>query len=283
LEREVAELKAAIVELIQAREAAETADPTQPTGDAEAYKVAADLRAKLADVAQAKAEAESASHAQEVEKDRLVAQLRVIEQGGDRRQAADKDRLQADLNSAEATLKQKMAEVRKLEAQIQALSQKLKSAQDAAQRGGGESRRQPIGARVVQDREVEEIILRKVDGKWEIVIPRAARSLGAGKAGWQVAPAPERPRIVVTPDVPRAARPVIAKPIELKTPSRSAPADRDSRLDQLEKKVDKILQQLEQMRREMTPGRRGAVLPLEGGPDDVVLPLRVIVDAPAER
>jgi hypothetical protein len=169
------------------------------------------------------------------------------------------------------------------QAEINALTHKLQDAEIVVQRGAGDGRDQPARPRVVRDQPVEEIILRKVDGKWEVIVPKSARTVEPEKVGWDVVPGTERRRIAVVPDTSgKERRPVILNPIEIRA-RRPSTSDRDARLDELEKKIDKVLQQLEQLRRKVAPGRRGAALPTDDGPDNVVLPLRVILDAPPER
>jgi hypothetical protein len=200
------------------------------------------------------------------------------------------DDVKAQLELAERDLKRELllqpwqrSQVDHFQAEVDFLKDKLKRAEVVVQRGADDGRNQPARPRVIRDQAVEEIILRKVDGKWEVVVPRSVRTAEPAKSGWEVAPGTERRRIAVVPDMAGTERrPVILNPIEIRA-RRSPPTDRDARLDELEKKIDKVLQQLEQMRRQMAPGRRGAVLPTDDCPDNVVLPLRVILDTPPER
>jgi uncharacterized coiled-coil protein SlyX len=196
---------------------------------------------------------------------------------------AQRELLERDLKRELLLQPWQQSQVESLQAQIHALTHKLQDAEVVVQRGAGDGRDQPARPRVVRDQVIEEIILRKVDGKWEVVVPRSVRTAEPAKSGWEAVPGIVRPRIAVGPDTSGAERrPVILNPIEIRA-RRSPTTDRDARLDELEKKIDKVLQQLEQMRRQMAPSRRGAALPTDDGPDNVILPLRVILDVPPDR
>jgi hypothetical protein len=271
-EKLVAQLKAQIDALIQDRVAAE-ARQAPPRPDASREEMAA-LRAELAQLMKARAGAEFAGYAQEAEKERAQAELLKLDALKlSAAQVSEREKYVAELRRAEAVAQQKAAEVREVEVQVQRLTNRLQAAQSGAQgAGGGVRTEQPqrYRAEIMAGNPVEEIILRKVNGKWEVAAPTTARIPAmANVIGWQALPAREQPRAAA---VIRAAAPYVG----VRAPASARPLD--ARIDDLDKKLDKVLQQLEQLRREMRGGRPGAVLPPEGAPDRLARPVRIIVD-----
>jgi hypothetical protein len=275
-DRQIAELKAKIdemlsdVELFQER----VVDPEAKPAMAEARGQIKELKARLSQLMKERAGAEFAGYAQEAEKE--VAQARLKELQAQLAQQADRakgetDSLEAQLKRIEAARQQKAAEVRELEARIREMTAKMKAGQPGqpARQPAGQPHYQPLEWRFDfapgQAEPAEEITLRKVNGKWEVVNPRAKQ--------------PDQPRrVILTPDGAEAGgKRIMLNPIEIQTTPPNRPASSNSRIDELEKKIDKALQQLEQMRREMNRGRPGAALTPQGAID-----LGVIIDGDVE-
>jgi hypothetical protein len=281
-EHELAQLRLKLDGLLQ--EAAGEPVVIAADGDEEGRIEIVQLKANLADAMKARAAAEFSGYVQEVAKENAVAQLRRYEAlQVAQPQAGERDKAMAELKRAEAAIQQKMAEVRELEARIRAISQKMQTAEVAAKRAGEASAQRVINRVEMAGDQVEEITLRKVNGKWEIVGPKTVRVVGASKVlQYEAKPVPQ-PRIGVVREVtmPQAANKVIelrkeAGPIRFTAPQ---PAPTGSRLDELEKKMDKVMQQLEQIRRDMNRGRSRSDGTPEGAPERVRVLLANEVEA----
>ncbi len=266
-DRQIAELKAKIDELTGELKAFETLfrDPSTPPEKRTDYQnQTAQLRTQLAKLMKDRAGAEFAGYAQEAEKEVAQALLKEIQaklaQQADRAKQGETDSLETQLKRIEMVRQQRAAEVQDLEAKIREISAKLKAAQPGRQ-PAGEAKDQAMEWRFEfapgQTEAAEEIVLRKVNGKWEVVNPKAKQ--------------PDQPRVRVVPGGSEpAGQRIIVNPVEIHTnppatPNR--PGSPNSRIDELEKKIDKALQQLEQMRRDMNRGRPGAALTPEAPKD----------------
>jgi hypothetical protein len=269
-ERELAATRAKLDGLL--KEAAGNPIVIEVAGDDGARTEVLQLKAKLTDAMKARAAAEFSGYAQEVEKERAVAQLKRLDAiQFTQAQPAEREKAEMELPQAQAVIQQKMAEVRELEAKIRALAEKMKAAEATAARTAAQVGQAQNRFQVVSDK-ADEIVLRKVDGKWEIVAPKTARAVEAPKAvTLELKSKADQPRIAVMP----GAAPAGKKDVEFRfdfgqpppTAKPATPASIGSRLDELEKKMDKVMQQLEQIRREMNRGRSGAGLNPEGSPD----------------
>jgi hypothetical protein len=267
----IAELKASIEKLdkiIQEWEL-KARNPEAEPGYAKARTEMQDVKAKLAQAMKDRAGAEFAGYAQDAEKEAVEARLKALQgalaQQADRAKEDETARLKDELKKIEAVRQQRAKEVQDLEAKIRALSEKLKAGQPARP-AGGDARAQPewrLEFAPAQHQAVEEIILRKVDGKWEVVNPKARQ--------------PEQPRRVEVVPAEMGGRRVILNPIEVRPGTPGQPASPASRIDELEKKIDRALQQIEQLRREMNRSRSGAALTPEATPEAPKV-LRVILD-----
>ncbi len=144
---------------------------------------------------------------------------------------------EAELNKLQAQLEMKLKEVQDAEAKIRELREKLGQVEGRQVRArevlATYYRLQLKGAK---DGDQQEIILRKVNGKWEIVDPKTV-------VGEKIETITVPYRIRVNPE----AQPKLA-------PGSPAPtkADPDRRLDDLEKKLEKIMRQIEEMQKEIT-------------------------------
>jgi hypothetical protein len=271
-DKEIAELKAKIDTLLRERAVYENlaSDPsTPPDKKAEYTDTMANLRAQLAKLMKDRAGAEFAGYAQDAEKEAVEARLKALQgalaQQADRVKEDETARLKDELKKIEAVRQQRAKEVQDLEAKIRALSEKLKAGQPARP-AGGDARPQPewrFEFAPAQHQAVEEIILRKVDGKWEVVNPKALQ--------------PEQPRRVEFVPAESGGRRVILNPVEVRPGMPGQPASPASRIDELEKKIDRALQQIEQLRRERNRSRSGAALTPEATPEAPKV-IRVILD-----
>ncbi len=154
--------------------------------------------------------------------------------------ATDAEKMRAELKALEALLQQRLAESQKLKADIAAALAKMKAAEAPKEVTSGR-----IVLRFDDGQGADEIVLRKVDGKWTIVpaTPKEgffrAIELPAGVA--PVPPPPEKP---------------ILRP-QARTPDpKAVPADANQRIDNLEKKLDKVMEALEKMHKEMDGSRK---------------------------
>jgi len=276
-DREIAELKAKIDGLTKEVKAFEALfrDPsTSPEKKNEYQNQTEQLRAQLAKLMKERAGAEFAGYAQEAEKEVAQARLKELQaqiaQQADRAKQGETNSLEVQLKRIDAVRQQRAAEVQELEAKIREMSAKLKAGQ-AAHQPAGQAKDQQFELRFdfapTQSEAAEEIILRKVNGRWEVVNPKAKQ--------------PEQPRFRVVPGGSETGgKRVIMNPIELQFNQPTSPNRQtapNSRIDELEKKIDRALQQLEQMRRDMNRGRPGAALTPE-----VPNGLRVIIDGDVE-
>jgi hypothetical protein len=273
-DREIAELKAKIDGLTKEVKAFEALfrDPsTSPEKRSEYQNQTEQLRAQLAKLMKDRPGAEFAGYAQEAEKEVAQARLKELQaqlaQQADRAKRGETDSLEAQLKRIEAVRQQRAAEVQELEAKIREMSAKLKATQSGRQ-PAGQAKDQAMEWRFEfapgQTEAAEEIVLRKVNSKWEVVNPKAKQ--------------PEQPRFRLAPSgFEPDGRRIIVNPIEIERNSPNRQASPNSRIDELEKKIDKALQQLEQMRRDMNRGRPGAALTPE-----VPNGLRLIIDGDLE-
>jgi chaperonin cofactor prefoldin len=165
--------------------------------------------------------------------------------------ASDGQPESADLAKLKAQLEMKLKEIQDTEAKIRAIREQLREV-------GGVGREEPrdrvayrLRLETAKGGEPQEIILRKSGGKWEVVDPKSV-------AGHDVETivVPSRLHMagvgdiwrqggVVTRDGKRVVLPAEAVPV---LPAR---VDADRRIDELEKKLEKILQRIEQMQKEL--------------------------------
>jgi beta-lactamase regulating signal transducer with metallopeptidase domain len=157
----------------------------------------------------------------------------------------------ADLAKLKAQLAMKLKEIQDTEARIRAIRAQLREV-------GGDGREEThdrvayrLRFEAAKGGEPQEIILRKVGGKWEvvdpksvaghdvetIVVPSRLHMAGVGDI-W-------RKSVVVPRDDKRATVPPEAVPV---LPGR---VDADRRIDAMEKKLEKILQRIEQLQKEL--------------------------------
>jgi hypothetical protein len=153
-------------------------------------------------------------------------------------------KLRAELRKLEEELKLKLAETQRLKLRIDLLKTQEKTA-DQAKSGQFAGR---VVLRLDDGKGAsEEIILRKVDGVWKVVPsegkPDTKRELRViPPAGGRVVPP--------TPPPPTTTRPGTAPGQAERRP------DADKRIDSLEKKLDKAMEILEQLRKEMDGRKR---------------------------
>jgi len=170
-------------------------------------------------------------------------------QVGDQPANADAEKLRAELKSLEAMLEQKVAETQKIKAQMEQLRARMKTADQQAHKEA-----KPDTMRVWLDvgdpkQGPQEIILRHVDGAWQIVPATENNKKGdekPAKAGWSLQP----DGLGLPPGVIMWGPPGGTAP--------QARPDADQRIENLEKKLDKLMNALEQMRKEMDGSRKKA-------------------------
>ncbi len=244
-EREIAALKARLDELLRQVE-------VEPTP--EVATQLKDLKGKLAQLMKDRAGAEFAGYAQEEARQRAVAELKRIA-AAQVQFAPDADKAQAELQRAEAVLAQKAQEAKELEKKIHELQDRIKAGAAQVMPGAVEFKADTTFWQIVPQQASEEIVLRKVNGKWEVVNPKPSRAdhplrviVGVEDKG--AAPG-DRPRIAL----PAGGPPMAGIPIEIR---RAEPKSTDARIDELEKKMDKVLRQLEQLGQELHRGRSAA-------------------------
>jgi beta-lactamase regulating signal transducer with metallopeptidase domain len=158
---------------------------------------------------------------------------------------------QAELAKLKAQLEQKMKEIQDTQAKIKAIHEKLHMAEGAKTEALNTYRFHLKGEKGADSLEV---ILRKVGDKWEVVDPKAIANafpwFGDAKFG-KPQEAPYKPAIAEFKDGKLWVQPV---PHTMAQPGHS---DTDRRIDQLEKKLEKIMQQIEQMQKELKGARSG--------------------------
>jgi hypothetical protein len=187
----------------------------------------------------------------------------------------DKDKIQLEIKKMEATLEKKRKEVEEAQAQIKALSLKLKDAENA-NKGPATITGVQLPITMLwqlageQVQSVEEIHLRKVGDKWEVI---PTKPLGEQLRISTVLPPASQPPIHMDGQ-PMLVPPLVAPapPLVAPAPPATAPG---TRIDELEKKIDRALQQLEQMRRDLKGGRTGGALPPGGAPEGDTIRSRV--------
>ncbi len=278
IKQKVDELTATLAEVAKAQE----------IGVRVGQAIQAEQKAKAAAVAQA-ANAAAQSHQQlgvileaqkaEVEKavaDQLLAQAKLhklaeIQIGDDGKLAAehlklvqakvqklqqvggDRQGLQAELKEAEMKLEQATKQAQDLKAKIREITAKMKAEAAAAAKGAAskEDSRIQLRLNLTTPDATEELLLRKVNGKWEVVPASKGgdQSRRSPSPRNEASPAPGR-AVTVTPKIAEAQGAAgLRFRVEPKTPP--AAAGSNSRIDELEKKIDKALQQVEQLRKQM--------------------------------
>jgi prefoldin subunit 5 len=176
--------------------------------------------------------------------------------------ASDLDKLRAELKKLEIELQKKKAESQQLQAQMEATRARLAQAEKSGTgKGAG------LELRIVEDKKAgppPEITLRFVDGAWKIVEsakdqqkPTILRGVIEGGGGIRIEntppPAPQPPPVASRPGTAALFFPPKQVPPLPTTP--------DARIDNLEKKLDKVMQMIEQMRRDMEGSRKKAEAP----------------------
>jgi hypothetical protein len=161
----------------------------------------------------------------------------------------DAEKLRADLKSLEALLEQKVAETQKIKAQMEQLRARMKMADQQTNKEA-----KPDTMRVWLDvgdpkQGPQEIILRHVDGAWQIVPAKEKDKKGDEK--------PAKPAWQVQPSGPAVPPGLIWRVPDGGTAPQARP-DADQRIENLEKKLDKLMNNLEQMRKEMDGSRKKA-------------------------
>jgi hypothetical protein len=156
-------------------------------------------------------------------------------------------KLRAELRKLEADLQKKLAETQQLKLRIELLKTQEKSAEKSRsdQTASGRLILRLDDGRGASD----EIILRKVDGVWKVVPSE-------GKADTK-----RELRVF-----PPAGVPVVPAPVTPPSTTRPGPAasqverrpDADKRIDNLEKKLEKAMDILEQLRKEMDGRKRSS-------------------------
>jgi hypothetical protein len=166
--------------------------------------------------------------------------------------SADGDKLRGELKALEASLEEKLRDTQKIKAQIEQMRSKLKSVVQSKEFKSGTGTIQ-LMLDSGDGKQPHEIVLRNVNGVWTIVNPNE-------KTGDKVVG-----KIVTTtgnPTVTETKGTVVVEPkgvVEykvnpaVKTGAAAAQpsADANQRIDNLEKKLDKLMDVLEQMRKEL--------------------------------
>jgi hypothetical protein len=166
--------------------------------------------------------------------------------------AGDRQGLQAELKEAEMKLEQATRQAQELKARIKEITAKMKAEAAAAAKSAAskEDSRIQLRLNLTTPDATEELLLRKVNGKWEVV-PASKGDQSRRSSGQRIeaSPAPGR-KITVMPKTPEGQGGAALKfRVDTKTPP--AAAGSNARIDALEKKIDKALQQVEQLRKQM--------------------------------
>lgn len=211
---------------------------------------------------------------------------------GQKQQGEAADKLKAELDKLAKELDRKQEELRATQRRMELIAQQLQQAQAA----------KPAPAKVATKREdillymagrladePNEIVLRKVDGKWIVVGPREhqgriilrVQPLGDEKT-WTV---PVPPGKVLPPNVPGAAPPIQVQPMT--RPPGMAPGGEERRLEQMEKRIQE-LERLIRERLQPPPGQgpgglRGPAKPGAGAPGGPGVGLPGLPGTPGSR
>ncbi len=168
---------------------------------------------------------------------------------------ADGDKLRSELKALEASLEEKLRDTQKIKAQIEQMRSKLKSVVQSKEFKSGTGTIQLMLDTGDGKQTPHEITLRNVNGVWTIVSNEKAGEKVVGK----VVTTTGNPSVTATPAVTGT---VVVEPkgvVEYRVNPTAKPgagaqppsADANQRIDNLEKKLDKLMNVLEQMRKEM--------------------------------
>ncbi len=173
--------------------------------------------------------------------------------------AAEGEKNQADAAKLEATLQMKHREIQELETKIRSLRDALQRAEGKQTKTAELTHHYRVLIDSAKGGEPQEIILRKVGDKWEVADPKTkpvdgmpALRLTLGDDNKNVYHLP------ATLPYSYVQRLISMSPPA--TPMPPKPNDPDHRLDDLEKKLEKVLNEIEQMRKQIKTDARPPVL-----------------------
>jgi hypothetical protein len=182
--------------------------------------------------------------------EQLLVQAKLQKLGQLQQAAGERQGLQAELKEAEMKLEQANRQAQELKAKIRELTAKMKAEAAAKSAAIKEDGRMQLRLNFTTPEATEELLLRKVNGKWEVApSPKSDQSRRTPGARIEATPMPGGRTVTVTP---RIAEVQGVGGLKYRVESKTLPApSSNSRIDELEKKIDKALQQVEQLRKQM--------------------------------